>query len=70
MNTLDAHFEVSEQNTVNNVISTSVVEEIMYKLIFYPEDYENTTKEQLLSILKRNLDGDEYIVTINNTRKF
>ena len=70
MNTLDAHFEVSEQNTVNNVISTSVVEEIMYKLIFYPEDYENTTKEQLLSILKRNLDGDEYIVTINNTRNF
>ena len=42
----------------------------MYKLIFDPEDYENTTKEQLLSILKRNLDGDEYIVTINNTRKF
>lgn len=70
VNTLDSHFDFSSREEQLYVIDSCIVDSIIDNLMFDPEDEENVSKQQALSIFKRSADTNTYNVKIKNFRQF
>ena len=69
INTLETHFDIEKPQSY--VIDGKIVDKIIGDMLFDPEDEDDeVSKQQALSMFKRNSDSDSYMIEIKNSWRF
>jgi hypothetical protein len=70
VNTLDAHFSVGQSGDASHTIDASIIEGIIDRLLFNPEDEDGVSKTMALSIFKRHTESECYTYKVKNLRQY